>query len=94
MLDEPSAGIAQAETEALGAAIMSIRDSFDITIVVIEHDMPLLTSICERMIALEVGAIIAEGTPHEIQRHEAVVRSYLGTDTDAIAKSGPVDLRE
>ncbi len=94
LLDEPSAGIAQAETEALGAAIMSIRDSFDITIVVIEHDMPLLTSICERMIALEVGAIIAEGTPHEIQRHEAVVRSYLGTDTDAIAKSGPVDLRE
>ena len=88
LLDEPSAGIAQAETEALGQVIEQIRDAYGITFVVIEHDMPLLSSICDRMIAMELGAVIAEGTPAEVQAHEAVVRSYLGTDSTAIARSG------
>jgi len=88
LLDEPSAGIAQAETEVLGTVIEQIRDAYGITFVVIEHDMPMLASICDRMIALEVGSIIAEGTPAEVQANDAVVRSYLGSDAVAIARSG------
>ena len=78
LLDEPSAGIAQAETEALAESLEQIRDTFGITIVVIEHDMPLLVQLCDRMIALEAGEIIATGTPAEVQRNDRVVESYLG----------------
>ena len=78
LMDEPSAGIAQAETEALGEVIGRVREAYGITLVVIEHDMPLLASVCDRMIALEVGRVIAEGAPAAVQTDPAVVRSYLG----------------
>ena len=88
LMDEPSAGIAQAETEALGEVIAQLRGVHGITLVVIEHDMPMLTSVCDRLIALEVGAVIAEGPPSRVQVDPAVVQSYLGGDPSAIARSG------
>ena len=50
--------------------------------VVIEHDMPLLSGLCDRLVAMELGAVIAEGTPAEVLEHPAVVAAYLGTDAD------------
>jgi branched-chain amino acid transport system ATP-binding protein len=88
MFDEPSSGIAQRETEALGPLLVSIRESTGASLLVIEHDMPLITSISDRMIALDLGAIVTEGTPDEVVNHPAVIASYLGTDETVIARSG------
>ena len=89
MLDEPSGGVAQRETEALGPLLLRVRERTGCSILVIEHDMPLLSAICDRMVALELGGVIAEGKPQEVLEHPRVIESYLGTDEAAIARSGP-----
>jgi branched-chain amino acid transport system ATP-binding protein len=88
LLDEPSSGVAQKETEALGPLLVRVREHTGCSILVIEHDMPLLASICDEMIALELGAVIARGTPTEVLEHPRVIESYLGTDEAAITRSG------
>jgi ABC-type branched-subunit amino acid transport system ATPase component/MFS family permease len=88
LLDEPSSGIAQREAEALGPLLKRVRDALGATLLVIEHDLPLLTSIADRMIALDLGEIIAEGTPADVVRHPAVIASYLGTTESTVARSG------
>ena len=90
MLDEPSGGVAQKETEALGPLLLRVREQIGCSVLVIEHDMPLLRTICDEMIALELGGIIAQGTPDEVLEHPAVIESYLGTDDTAINRSGAV----
>ncbi len=90
MLDEPSGGVAQKETEALGPLLLRIVERTGCSVLVIEHDMPLLRTICDRMVALELGGVIAEGTPDEVLEHPAVIESYLGTDDTAINRSGAV----
>jgi branched-chain amino acid transport system ATP-binding protein len=90
VLDEPSGGVAQKETEALGPLLRRVQDVTGASILVIEHDMPLLTGLCDRMIALELGEVIAEGTPTEVLAHPRVIESYLGTDSAAINRSGAV----
>ncbi|HET6966056.1 MAG TPA: ATP-binding cassette domain-containing protein [Acidimicrobiales bacterium] len=91
ILDEPSSGIAQRETEALGPLLLRIKEETGCSMLVIEHDMPLITSISDRMIALELGAVVTEGTPEEVISDPRVVESYLGGDVNVIQRSGTVD---
>lgn len=90
LLDEPTAGVAQRETEAFGPLIRRIRDELDATIVIIEHDMPLVMSISDRVYCLDAGRCIAEGDPWSVRNDPAVIAAYLGTDERAIARSGAV----
>ena len=88
MLDEPSGGIAQRETEALGPLLRRIREATNCSILIIEHDMPMVAGLCDRLVALELGGVIADGPPAEVLEHPAVIASYLGTDESAIQRSG------
>jgi branched-chain amino acid transport system ATP-binding protein len=78
LLDEPSAGLARAEAEALGPVLKGIRDATGAALVLVEHDVPLLRATCDRLIALDAGRIIASGTPAEVLDNPMVVKAYLG----------------
>lgn len=79
-LDEPAAGMNPNETAELTELIAQIRKQFDLTIVLIEHDMSLVMKICQRIYVLEYGRLIAHGTPEEIKQNPDVIRAYLGGD--------------
>lgn len=87
LLDEPSSGIAQRETEALAPVLKDVRDELGATFILIEHDMPLIMGISDRIYALANGGILAEGTPAEIQSNPAVIEAYLGGSIDLEATS-------
>ena len=87
LLDEPTAGVAQKETEAFGPLIRSIQKDLGSSILIIEHDMPMVMSISDRIYCLEAGAVISEGTPLEVRNDPKVIASYLGTDERAINRS-------
>ncbi|HUQ40038.1 MAG TPA: ATP-binding cassette domain-containing protein [Acidimicrobiales bacterium] len=88
LLDEPSSGIAQRETEALGPLLLDIRDRTGTALVVVEHDMPLVQSVSDELIALELGRVIARGQPDVVIHDPAVVEGYLGGSVAAIERSG------
>ena len=93
LLDEPSSGIAQRETEALAPLLQRIRDETGASLVVIEHDMPLLTSISDEFLALETGAVLTRGSPQAVLDDPRLVAAYLGTDRSVVARSGAVEVR-
>jgi branched-chain amino acid transport system ATP-binding protein len=78
LLDEPSAGLAQAETEALAPVLRDIRAGLRCSLMLIEHDMGLTRALADRIVALDTGAVVAVGSPDEVLRHPRVVESYLG----------------
>ena len=80
LLDEPAAGMNPQETAELMKMISFIRKEFHLTILLIEHDMHLVMGICERLMVLDYGRIIAEGLPEEIKQNPAVIKAYLGQE--------------
>lgn len=78
LLDEPSSGIAQREAEALGPVLLDVRETLGASLVVIEHDMALLSSIADRFLALDTGRYVTDGAPEDVLEHPLVVASYLG----------------
>jgi branched-chain amino acid transport system ATP-binding protein len=79
LLDEPASGLNHEEVEALGALVQELRGRFALTVLLVEHHMELVMRISDRVVALNFGRVIAEGTPDEVQRHPDVVSAYLGT---------------
>lgn len=80
LLDEPAAGMNPQETHELMEMIRWIRDKFNLTILLIEHDMGLVMGVCERIYVLEYGMLIAQGTPDEIKKNRRVIEAYLGEE--------------
>jgi ABC-type branched-subunit amino acid transport system ATPase component len=78
LLDEPTAGIAQRETEALGDLLIRLREELGLTILIIEHDVPLVMRLADRIVAMEGGMVLASGSPEEIRSNPLVIESYLG----------------
>ena len=78
LLDEPSSGIAQKETEALGPLLRRLASYLEATVVIIEHDMPLVMGISDSIVAMASGKVITSGRPEDVRAHPDVLRSYLG----------------
>jgi len=88
LLDEPTSGIAQREVEALAPVIRRLRDEMGASLVIVEHDIPFVSEVSDRLLALEQGQVIATGPPADVLAHPDVVESYLGTSGAAITRSG------
>ncbi|TDE09899.1 MFS transporter [Jiangella asiatica] len=88
LLDEPSSGLAQAEAETLGPALTRIVHDTGCALIVIEHDLPLVTSIADRLVAMDLGEVIADGDPAGVCADPKVVESYLSASVDTLQRSG------
>jgi branched-chain amino acid transport system ATP-binding protein len=90
VLDEPSGGVAQKETEALGPLLLRVRERMGCSILIIEHDMPLLRSVSDEILALETGRVLTSGEPDEVLEDPRLIAAYLGSDQAVVERSGAV----
>ena len=88
LLDEPTAGIAQREAEAFVPLLRRLHQLADTTIVLVEHDVPLVFALCTRVVMMETGAVVSSGTPDEVGRDPRALAAYLGASEEALAVSG------
>jgi branched-chain amino acid transport system ATP-binding protein len=88
LLDEPSSGLAQAEVEVLGPVVRRLAKETTCGVLVIEHDMPLITALSDRLIAMELGSVLLTGTPKDVVENPIVVQAYLGASEAVIGRSG------
>jgi branched-chain amino acid transport system ATP-binding protein len=89
LLDEPSSGLNVEETGDMGFWIQDIRDDLGITVLMVEHDMSLVSMVSDRVLAMNQGEVLAVGTPAEVQGHPGVIEAYLGTADDASSLRRP-----
>ncbi len=94
LLDEPSSGLAQAETEEMGPVLTRLARESGAALVVIEHDIPLITSISDRLVAMELGSVVTSGDPHEVMADPRVVASFLSASEASLARSDSASLAE
>jgi branched-chain amino acid transport system ATP-binding protein len=85
LLDEPACGLNHEELDDLGKLILQLRDELKLTVLLVEHHMGLVMGVCDRIVALNFGRKIADGTPAQVRHHPEVVRAYLGTEQEELA---------
>src|SRR5690606_17531987 len=85
LLDEPAAGLGSADTAELGRLLRRLADEWGIAVVLVEHDVSLVLDTCDRVVVLDGGRTIAEGTPEDVRIDPAVVGAYLGAGTTGVA---------
>ena len=88
LLDEPTSGLAQREVEALAPVVRRLRDEMGAALLIVEHDIPFISSVADRLVAMDQGRVVTSGPPSDVLVHPLVVESYLGTSSAAIARSG------
>jgi sulfate-transporting ATPase len=86
LLDEPAAGLNEVETADLGALVRRLAESWGMGILLVEHDVPMLTTVCDRLVVIDFGSVIARGTPAEMRSDPRVVAAYLGEEAGVVAE--------